>query len=251
MKLRPQSKLRLPRGFSLLETLVYLTVLLVVMAPAPRPCLNVGPPTRPLAGKPTTSPTPSASANVGAAICAPPPAPLNSPPPTAWSACAFRPPEGRLFTQSPMAKSAARPPTRRSLNSGSPMCNPPKCSPNRAGASPDASTPGAGNWNSRLCAGNPASSSFHLRRRRRRQINRMNTRLTKNRGPRARNRGSAVVVMLAVLGVMMAFAAANVVTINALRRRVQIVDQRQVQRWSAITAQTLHRPAGANQPPAR
>jgi type II secretory pathway component PulK len=48
-------------------------------------------------------------------------------------------------------------------------------------------------------------------------------------------RGSAVIVMLALLFMMVISVAANTVTVNWLRRQVKLVDQREVQRLAGHT----------------
>ena len=45
--------------------------------------------------------------------------------------------------------------------------------------------------------------------------------------------GSAVLIILVLLTIMVALAAANTATLNRLRQRVKIVDQRQTQRLAS------------------
>lgn len=45
-----------------------------------------------------------------------------------------------------------------------------------------------------------------------------------------RNGGSAVVVILILLGIMLIFAAANTATVNWLTRQVKLVEQQQIHR---------------------
>jgi DNA-directed RNA polymerase specialized sigma54-like protein len=52
-------------------------------------------------------------------------------------------------------------------------------------------------------------------------------------GRRSRE-GSAVVVLLVLLTLMVALAAANTATLNRLRQRVKIVEQRQVRRLNGL-----------------
>ncbi|MGA3179941.1 MAG: hypothetical protein ABSF38_06325 [Verrucomicrobiota bacterium] len=70
------------------------------------------------------------------------------------------------------------------------------------------------------------------------------------RPPRQSRDGSAVMIILVLLAIMVALAAANTVTLNALRRRVKIIDQRQIQRLAHSSTNSF-RAAGAvtNQPP--
>ena len=67
--------------------------------------------------------------------------------------------------------------------------------------------------------------------------------------PRKARDGSAVVILLVLLTIMVALAAANTATLNRLRQRVKIVDQRQTQRLASYSTNSLRaaRPA-ANQP---
>lgn len=47
---------------------------------------------------------------------------------------------------------------------------------------------------------------------------------------RARNAGSAVVVMIALLGLMLVFVGANLKTLHFLSREIKLIDTRQVHR---------------------
>ena len=49
-------------------------------------------------------------------------------------------------------------------------------------------------------------------------------------------RGSAVVVVLALLLLIVAFLAGNDVTLRSLRRELQIVDERQLQKYQPVSA---------------
>lgn len=47
--------------------------------------------------------------------------------------------------------------------------------------------------------------------------------------------GSAVVVLMALLGMMLIFVAANTVAIRSLQRELKLTEKKQVQRWQSIT----------------
>jgi hypothetical protein len=53
------------------------------------------------------------------------------------------------------------------------------------------------------------------------------------RPPRKSRDGSAVFIILVLLTIMVVLAAANTATVNRLRERVKIVDQRQTQRLAS------------------
>jgi hypothetical protein len=61
--------------------------------------------------------------------------------------------------------------------------------------------------------------------------------------------GSAVVIMLVLLAIMLGLAAANTATLNRLRERVKIVDHHQTQRWASCSTNALRAAAPATQPP--
>lgn len=50
--------------------------------------------------------------------------------------------------------------------------------------------------------------------------------------------GSAVVVVLALLLLIVAFLAGNDVTLRSLRRELQIVDERQLQKYQPVSARS-------------
>jgi type II secretory pathway component PulK len=77
----------------------------------------------------------------------------------------------------------------------------------------------------------------------------MKTRLSIALASRNSRRGSAVIVILVLLMIMVVLAAANTATLNWLRRRIIIVDQRQTQRLASISTNALRAAASAtNQP---
>ncbi len=55
-------------------------------------------------------------------------------------------------------------------------------------------------------------------------------------GPRKSRDGSAVFIVLVLLTVMVVLVAANNATLNRLRQRVKLVDQRQTQRLASSPA---------------
>jgi hypothetical protein len=57
--------------------------------------------------------------------------------------------------------------------------------------------------------------------------------------PRKSSDGSAVLIILVLLTILVALAAANTATLNWLRQRVKIVEQRQTQR---LTSSSTHQP---------
>jgi hypothetical protein len=58
--------------------------------------------------------------------------------------------------------------------------------------------------------------------------------------PRRQTRnGSAVMIILILLGIMVVLAAANTAALNRLRERVNIVDQRQTRRLAAYSTRAL------------
>jgi hypothetical protein len=63
----------------------------------------------------------------------------------------------------------------------------------------------------------------------------MKTALAISRPPRRSRAGSAVLVVLVLLAFMLALAAANTVTLNALHKRVKLVDQRQTRRLATLS----------------
>ena len=48
-----------------------------------------------------------------------------------------------------------------------------------------------------------------------------------------RNHGSAVVVMIVLLSLMLIFVFANLKTLHFMSRELKLIEKRQVQRWSA------------------
>ncbi|MGD0813595.1 MAG: hypothetical protein ABSA83_08340 [Verrucomicrobiota bacterium] len=61
--------------------------------------------------------------------------------------------------------------------------------------------------------------------------------------------GSAVIVVLILLFMMVIFVAANTVTVNWLRRQVNVVEKHQIQRLApASTNQVRNAQAATNQP---
>lgn len=55
-----------------------------------------------------------------------------------------------------------------------------------------------------------------------------------------RNHGSAVVVMIVLLGLMLIFVFANVKTLHFLNRELKLIEKRQLQRLSATAHATNH-----------
>ena len=53
---------------------------------------------------------------------------------------------------------------------------------------------------------------------------------------RQRRDGTAVIVMLALLSIILVYAAANIRSLSRLDREIKLVDQRQIRRWNAISA---------------
>jgi type II secretory pathway component PulK len=67
--------------------------------------------------------------------------------------------------------------------------------------------------------------------------------------PRKSRDGSAVLIILVLLTIMVVLAAANTATLNRLRQRVKIVDQRQTQRLARCSTNLLSAAGSAtNQP---
>jgi type II secretory pathway component PulK len=60
------------------------------------------------------------------------------------------------------------------------------------------------------------------------------------RGPRKSQDGSAVLIVLVLLLIMVMLAAANTVTLNKLRQRVKLVDQRQTARLASYSTNAFH-----------
>lgn len=52
--------------------------------------------------------------------------------------------------------------------------------------------------------------------------------------------GSAIIVILILLCIMLVFVAANTATVNWLRRQVNLVEQRQIQRLALASTNQLH-----------
>ncbi len=72
------------------------------------------------------------------------------------------------------------------------------------------------------------------------------------RPPRQTRSGSAVVIMLVLLAIMVELAAANTATLNRLRERVKIVEQRQTRRLAAFSTNALPAaPSAPRQPNAK
>jgi type II secretory pathway component PulK len=63
----------------------------------------------------------------------------------------------------------------------------------------------------------------------------MKTDASMARAPRKSRDGSAVLIILVLLTIMVVLAAANTATLNRLRQRVKIVDQRQTQRLASYS----------------
>ena len=55
-----------------------------------------------------------------------------------------------------------------------------------------------------------------------------------------RNHGSAVVVMIVLLGLMLIFVFANVKTLHFMKRELKLIETRQLQRLSATAPTTNH-----------
>jgi len=69
---------------------------------------------------------------------------------------------------------------------------------------------------------------------------------------RSAREGSSVLIVLVLLALMVVLTAANTATVNRLRDRVKIVDQRQTRRLAAYSTNLLHVAAPAtNQPPSK
>ncbi|MGO8701834.1 MAG: hypothetical protein ACLQVY_29485 [Limisphaerales bacterium] len=67
--------------------------------------------------------------------------------------------------------------------------------------------------------------------------------------PRSAREGSSVLIVLVLLAFMVVLTAANTATVNRLRDRVKIVDQRQTRRLAACSTNLPHIAAPAtNQP---
>jgi Tfp pilus assembly protein PilX len=64
----------------------------------------------------------------------------------------------------------------------------------------------------------------------------MKTQLSMRHQQRRGQGGSAVLVILVLLGIMLIFVAANTANLNWLRRQVNVVDQRQTQRLAQSAA---------------
>jgi len=48
--------------------------------------------------------------------------------------------------------------------------------------------------------------------------------------------GTAVIIMLALLSIILVYAAANIQSLSRLDREIKLVDQRQVRRWNALSS---------------
>jgi hypothetical protein len=69
------------------------------------------------------------------------------------------------------------------------------------------------------------------------------------RPARSAREGSSVLIVLVLLALMVVLTAANTATVNRLRDRVRIVDQRQTRRLAAASTNLLHAATPAtNQP---
>jgi cell division protein FtsN len=67
-------------------------------------------------------------------------------------------------------------------------------------------------------------------------------RLCVRQSHRARNAGSAVVVMIALLGLMLVFVGANLKTLHFLKREIKLIETRQVHRLARqhpVTSNTV------------
>jgi hypothetical protein len=76
----------------------------------------------------------------------------------------------------------------------------------------------------------------------------MKTQLSHSRRGQKSRQGSAVIVMLALLAIMVVLVAVNTTTVNALRKEIKLVDQRQKAR---LAATNTNQPTGfsfTNQP---
>ena len=76
----------------------------------------------------------------------------------------------------------------------------------------------------------------------------MNLPSTNYPSARPTRQGSAVVVILALLGIMTLLVAANTRTVNWLRAEVRLVDQRQTARLAASTTNSAARPPAPTTP---
>jgi hypothetical protein len=69
-----------------------------------------------------------------------------------------------------------------------------------------------------------------------------------SRSSRSSRGGSAVLIVLVLLAFMVVLTAANTSTVNRLRDRVKIIDQRQTRRLAAYSTNAIHGgEPGANQ----
>jgi hypothetical protein len=64
----------------------------------------------------------------------------------------------------------------------------------------------------------------------------------------AAEQGSAVIVILAFLSIMVILVAANTKTVNWLRAEVRLMDQRQTERLAASATNQVSVPTSLNQP---
>ena len=76
----------------------------------------------------------------------------------------------------------------------------------------------------------------------------MKTQLSPVRRRQKCRQGSAVIVMLAMLGIMVLLMAANTATVSSLRREIKLVDQRQRARLAASATNQLAGASSTNQP---
>jgi hypothetical protein len=76
----------------------------------------------------------------------------------------------------------------------------------------------------------------------------MKTQLSHARRGKKSRQGSAVIVILAMLGIMVLLMAANTVTVNSLRKEIKLLDQRQTARLAASATNQLADASRANQP---
>jgi uncharacterized membrane protein YvbJ len=67
--------------------------------------------------------------------------------------------------------------------------------------------------------------------------------------PRQGQGGSAVIVILILLFIMVVFVAANTVTVNWLRRQVNVVDKHQIQRLVLASTNQLRNAQSVTNPP--
>jgi hypothetical protein len=77
----------------------------------------------------------------------------------------------------------------------------------------------------------------------------MNTVNSILRPPRKSQNGSAIFIVLVLLMIMVVLAAANTATLNRLRQRVKLVEQRQTQRLASCSTNSLRADASAGARP--